>query len=89
MPDVWVSTFYGGTSVVKDSETLGLTDKGKCPHIVVATPGCLIALVRGKLLDAKKVKHFVVDECDKCWNSLTCNATFKNFSDRRHTTSMS
>ncbi|KAJ7745510.1 P-loop containing nucleoside triphosphate hydrolase protein [Mycena olivaceomarginata] len=36
MPDVRVSTFYGGTPVAKDSETL--RDKTKCPHIVVATP---------------------------------------------------
>jgi ATP-dependent RNA helicase UAP56/SUB2 len=68
MPDVRVSTFYGGTSVVKDSETL--RDKTKCPHIVVATPGRLNALVRDKLLDAKKVKHFVLDECDKMLEQL-------------------
>ncbi|KAK7001912.1 P-loop containing nucleoside triphosphate hydrolase protein [Favolaschia claudopus] len=32
MPDVRVSTFYGGTPVAKDAETL--RDKNKCPHIV-------------------------------------------------------
>ncbi|KAJ7724812.1 P-loop containing nucleoside triphosphate hydrolase protein, partial [Mycena olivaceomarginata] len=36
MPDVRVSTFYGGTPVAKDSETL--REKTRCPHIVVATP---------------------------------------------------
>lgn len=68
MPDVRVSTFYGGTPVTKDAELL--RDKIKCPHIVVATPGRLNALVRDKLLDASKVKHFVLDECDKILEQL-------------------
>ncbi|EGO02766.1 hypothetical protein SERLA73DRAFT_150394 [Serpula lacrymans var. lacrymans S7.3] len=68
MPDVRVSTFYGGTPVAKDSEIL--RDKTKCPHIVVATPGRLNALARDKVLDAKNVKHFVLDECDKMLEQL-------------------
>ncbi|CAL1696697.1 unnamed protein product [Somion occarium] len=42
----------------------------KCPHIVVATPGRLNALARDKVLDASKVKHFVLDECDKMLEQL-------------------
>jgi len=68
MPDVRVSTFFGGTPVVKDAEIL--RDKSKCPHIVVATPGRLNALARDKVLDAKNVKHFVLDECDKMLEQL-------------------
>jgi len=68
MPDVRVSTFYGGTPVTKDAEIL--RDKSKCPHIVVATPGRLNALARDKVLDAKNVKHFVLDECDKMLEQL-------------------
>ncbi|TFL06573.1 P-loop containing nucleoside triphosphate hydrolase protein [Pterulicium gracile] len=68
MPDVRVSTFYGGTPVTKDAELL--RDKAKCPHIVVATPGRLNALTRDKVLDAKNVKHFVLDECDKMLEQL-------------------
>ncbi|KAE9409347.1 ATP-dependent RNA helicase SUB2 [Gymnopus androsaceus JB14] len=68
MPDVRISTFYGGTPVSKDAETL--RDKAKCPHIVVATPGRLNALARDKVLDAKNVKHFVLDECDKMLEQL-------------------
>ncbi|KAJ7793840.1 P-loop containing nucleoside triphosphate hydrolase protein [Mycena olivaceomarginata] len=60
MPDVRVSTFYGGTPVAKDSETL--REKTRCPHIVVATPGRLNALARDK--------HFVLDECDKMLEQL-------------------
>lgn len=68
MPDVRVSTFYGGIPVAKDAETL--RDKTKCPHIIVATPGRLNALARDKILDAKNVKHFVLDECDKMLEQL-------------------
>jgi len=68
MPDVRVHTFYGGTPVQKDAELL--RDKSRCPHIVVATPGRLNALVRDKILDAKNVKHFTLDECDKMLEQL-------------------
>jgi ATP-dependent RNA helicase UAP56/SUB2 len=68
LPDVRVATFYGGTPVTKDAELL--RDKSKCPHIVVATPGRLNALTRDKVLDAKNVKHFVLDECDKMLEQL-------------------
>ncbi|KAH7884043.1 P-loop containing nucleoside triphosphate hydrolase protein [Phlebopus sp. FC_14] len=68
MPDVRVHTFYGGTPVQKDAEML--RDKSRCPHIVVATPGRLNALTRDKILDAKNVKHFTLDECDKMLEQL-------------------
>ena len=68
MPDVRVSTFFGGTPVVKDADLL--RDKTKCPHIVVATPGRLNALVRDKVLDASKVKHFILRVCGKAY--LVC-----------------
>ena len=68
MPDVRISTFYGGTPVQKDAETL--KDKTKCPHIVVATPGRLNALARDKHLVPTHVKHFVLDECDKMLEQL-------------------
>ncbi|KAG2111321.1 P-loop containing nucleoside triphosphate hydrolase protein [Suillus discolor] len=68
MPDVRIGTFYGGTPVQKDAEIL--RDKTRCPHIVVATPGRLNALTREKVLDAKNVKHFTLDECDKMLEQL-------------------
>lgn len=68
MPDVRISTFYGGTQVTKDAEVL--KDKTKCPHIAVCTPGRLNALTRDKILDPKHVKHFVLDECDKMLEQL-------------------
>lgn len=68
MPDVRTSVFYGGTSQKTDTETL--KNKDTCPHIVVATPGRLNALVRDKSLNATNVKHFVLDECDKLLDTV-------------------
>ncbi|CAE6491390.1 unnamed protein product [Rhizoctonia solani] len=68
MPDVRTAVVYGGTPVQKDVDLL--KDKTKCPHIIVATPGRLNALARDKHLDPKKVKHFVLDECDKMLEQL-------------------
>ncbi|KAG8051668.1 hypothetical protein GUJ93_ZPchr0001g29801 [Zizania palustris] len=41
-----------------------------CPHIVVGTPGRILALGRDKDLSLKNVRHFILDECDKMLDSL-------------------
>ena len=53
-------------SVKKDEERL----KTNCPHILVGTPGRLLALARDKTLNLKHVKHFILDECDKMLEAL-------------------
>ncbi|XP_019862612.1 PREDICTED: spliceosome RNA helicase DDX39B-like [Amphimedon queenslandica] len=58
--------FFGSISVMKDKETL----KTNCPHIVVGTPGRILALVRQKTLNLHNVKHFILDECDKMLEQL-------------------
>uniref|UniRef100_A0A1X7TCA1 Helicase ATP-binding domain-containing protein n=1 Tax=Amphimedon queenslandica TaxID=400682 RepID=A0A1X7TCA1_AMPQE len=63
---VKTSVFFGGISVMKDEETL----KTNCPHIVVGTPGRILALVRQKTLNLHNVKHFILDECDKMLEQL-------------------
>lgn len=69
--------FFGGLSIKKDEEVL----KKNCPHVVVGTPGRILALVRNRSLNLKNVKHFVLDECDKMleqlgeypyWSTLPC-----------------
>ena len=60
------SVFFGGMPISKDKETL----KNKCPHIVVGTPGRILALIREKDLNLKHVKHFILDECDKMLEQL-------------------
>lgn len=44
--------------------------KNDCPHIVVGTPGRILALAREKDLSLKNVRHFILDECDKMLDSL-------------------
>jgi ATP-dependent RNA helicase UAP56/SUB2 len=58
---VKVAVFFGGMPIKKDEETL----KTNTPHIVVGTPGRLLALARSGHLKLKGLKHFVLDECDK------------------------
>jgi len=61
MPSIKVGVFFGGLPIQKDEEVL----KNNCPHIVVGTPGRILALVRSKKLNLKHLKHFILDECDK------------------------
>ena len=58
--------FFGGLSIAKDEEVL----KTNCPHIVVGTPGRILALVKTKKLDCKNLKHFILYECDKMLEQL-------------------
>jgi len=66
MTNVKVGVFFGGVPITKDEETL----KNNCPHIVVGTPGRLLALIKKKKLILKNLKHFVLDECDKMLDTL-------------------
>merc|ERR1711970_1339576 len=52
--------------IAKDEETL----KKNCPHIVVGTPGRILALVKNKKLVLKNLKHFILDECDQMLEQL-------------------
>lgn len=70
MPTVKVAVFFGGVGIKKDEETL----EKNCPHIVVGTPGRILALIRSKKLSLKNVKHFVLDECDKMLEQLDMRA---------------
>ena len=44
--------------------------KEATPHIVVGTPGRLKALIGSKDLNLSKLKHFVMDECDRLLEAL-------------------
>lgn len=72
MPTVKAAVFFGGMAIKKDEETL----KKNCPHIVVGTPGRILALIRNKTLSLKNVKHFVLDECDKMLEQLGVLSAF-------------
>jgi len=66
MPTVRVGVFFGGLSITKDEGIL----KSNPPHIVVGTPGRVLALVRTKKLNLRHLKHFILDECDKMLEQL-------------------
>lgn len=66
MPALKVGVFFGGLPIQKDEETL----KTMTPHIVVGTPGRILALIRNKKLNFKHLKHFILDECDKMLEQL-------------------
>merc|ERR1719186_1525744 len=61
-----VGVFFGGLNIKKDEKTL----KENCPHIVVGTPGRILALVKSKKLNLKNLKHFILDECDQMLEKL-------------------
>merc|ERR1711881_573029 len=66
LPAIKVGVFFGGMAIAKDEQVL----KNNCPHIVVGTPGRILALVKSKKLPLKNLKHFVLDECDKMLEQL-------------------
>ncbi|XP_011414939.1 spliceosome RNA helicase DDX39B [Crassostrea angulata] len=66
MNNVKIAVFFGGMSIKKDEDVL----KKNCPHIIVGTPGRILALCHSKVLNLKNVKHFVLDECDKMLAAL-------------------
>lgn len=66
MPQVRVNVFFGGMNVANDEKTL----KSRTPHIVVGTPGRVLALVKSKKLNLRHLKHFVLDECDRMLDQL-------------------
>eukprot|EP00439_Symbiodinium_sp_Y106_P086983 s351_g37.t1 len=51
-------------------EKVGEMQQDSCPHILIGTPGRVLALVREKDLKLDKLQHFVLDECDKCLDKV-------------------
>ncbi|KAL0437795.1 UNVERIFIED_CONTAM: Peptide chain release factor 1, partial [Sesamum radiatum] len=66
LPEIKVAVFYGGVNIKIHKDLL----KNECPHIVVGTPGRILALARDKDLSLRNVRHFILDECDKMLESL-------------------
>jgi len=65
MENIRCHVFYGGIPVEKDKEVLK-----NPPQIVIGTPGRLLQLVKDGDLELKNLKHFVLDECDRCLDHL-------------------
>ncbi|KAG9299447.1 hypothetical protein G9A89_009400 [Geosiphon pyriformis] len=67
-PEIKIDVFYGGIPIRTDYEKF--RNKETTPHIVVGTPGRVLALVKEGHLKVGGVKHFVLDECDKMLDQL-------------------
>jgi len=72
--DMKTGVVYGGMPIVKDKEML----KDNCPHILIGTPGRVLALLRDKDLKLENLAHFVLDECDKCLDKLDMRRDIQN-----------
>ncbi|CAF4886601.1 unnamed protein product, partial [Rotaria sp. Silwood2] len=66
MSSVKVSIFYGGVPIKHHEDIL----KNNCPHIVIGTPGRILALANSKALNLHYIKHFIIDECDRVLEEL-------------------
>lgn len=66
LPSIKTAVFYGGVNIKQNREIL----KNDNPHIVVGTPGRILALSRDKDLKLSGIKHFVLDECDRVLEAL-------------------
>lgn len=68
-PKIHTMALYGGVS-----ESVHISQiKAQTPNIVVGTPGRVWAMIDQKHLDVSKVRHFILDECDK----LLVNASMR------------
>lgn len=58
-----VTAVYGGTDIIKQIKTI---ERGV--HIIVATPGRLVDLIKRKKVNISKIKTVVLDEADEMLN---------------------
>ena len=63
LPWLRISTVYGGAPITKQLKELRSN-----PHIVVATPGRLIDLMKRKAAKLKQAKFLILDEADEMFN---------------------
>ena len=66
MNNVKIAVFFGGMPINKDEEVLSKST----PHIVVATPGRLLALAKKRKSLLNNIKHFILDECYRMLEAL-------------------
>ena len=63
LPLLRTEVMYGGQPIAEDIKLLN--NPAKAPHVVVGTPGRILALTKRKELKFENLKFFVLDECDK------------------------
>mmetsp|Transcript_22659 Transcript_22659/g.50078 ORF Transcript_22659/g.50078 Transcript_22659/m.50078 type:complete len:435 (+) Transcript_22659:58-1362(+) len=68
LPGLRVAAVYGGTNIEADKTML----RSNCPHVLVATPGRALGLLKAENTPLKldSMTHFILDECDRCLDEL-------------------
>jgi len=66
LPHLKTAVFYGGVNIKTNRDIL----KNEAPHVVVGTPGRILALAKEKSLVLDQIQHFVLDECDRVLEAL-------------------
>ena len=66
LPDVKVAVLFGGINIREHKRMLS----SDTPHIIVGTPGRILALSKDGSLNLKNLKRFVLDECDQMLEGL-------------------
>ena len=64
LPNIQIQAVYGGASITVQMKEI----KRKTPHIVIATPGRLLDLMRRKTLNLDSIKFVILDEADEMLN---------------------
>ena len=82
MKHIRSEVIYGGEPIDNHIKLM----KGlNAPHIIVGTPGRILALTRDKHLPMENLKMFVLDECDKLLEQVSkFNSFVANFVLIRH-----
>ncbi len=62
LPNIRVEVMFGGQPI---SEHMKILQSDKAPHIIVGTPGRILALTKKSELKFENLKMFVLDECDR------------------------
>lgn len=64
MKGLKVETVYGGAPIMGQIRSI----KEKSPHIIIATPGRLMDLMKRKVINVSQIKTLVLDEADEMLN---------------------
>jgi len=62
-PKLRKEVFFGGVPIQENQKIL--KNEKTTPHIIIGTPGRILALCQSKKLNLENLSHFVLDECDK------------------------
>ena len=69
MKEIRTSVIYGGEPLAGHQKLF--KDPARTPHIVVGTPGRVLALTKDKTMPTKNIKMFILDECDRVLESVS------------------